>query len=378
MPSRRKSTDMVKRRAKTQVDAELEEKELSPQEQRRQLLLNIGVWFLVLAFCMTSGIMCFSIGGQEKQMQAQQEAMNQDPTQAEIDRWTHEVETNPSDPVALANLGYYWGQKALELEKKPAKKAKDKKDEKQQGDDKPVVTKEEASRHSHEYLDRALAADPNYTFALQKYAELYVAEKNYDKARLYFDKVIEASHMPIPDGDDKEARETNAIVQRGQAAVSLARIDALEKKYADAEKRLDNLIAEQPGNVDAFLLKAAIITEQDNGDKNEALKCYESAMKISQAMGDDQQTLQCHVARATIYKEMGDINNAKQEMEAAKAMFAGNPMMSAALDSQMKKMGLIPDEKKDAPKADATPAEGQPAAAPAEGQPETPPEVPQP
>ena len=172
MASRRKSTDMVKRRAKMRSDAELEEKSLSPQEQRRQMLLNIGVWFLVLAFCMTSGIMCFSVGGQEKLMKAQEEAQQKDPTQAEIERWSGEVEQNPNDPVALANLGYYWGQKAQELEKTAAKPKKD--DDKNKKDGKPAITREQALQNAHGYLDRALQADPNYAFALQKYAELYI------------------------------------------------------------------------------------------------------------------------------------------------------------------------------------------------------------
>ena len=52
---RRKSTDNVQRKAVRLEDAEI--REISPQERQRQFLLNLGVWFLVIAFCMTSGIM---------------------------------------------------------------------------------------------------------------------------------------------------------------------------------------------------------------------------------------------------------------------------------------------------------------------------------
>ena len=290
MPSRRKSTDMVKRRAKSQAEAELEEKSLSPQEQRRQMVLNFGVWFLVLAFCMTSGIMCFSIGGQEKMIKAQEEAQQQDPVQADIDRWANEVEQNPNDPVALANLGYYWGQKAQDLEKPDSKTKDDGKDKK---DDKPKITKEQALQNAHEYLERALKADPDYAFALQKYAELSINENNTAKARELLNKVIVACEKPIPDGDDKEALEANALNQKGQAVIALALLDAKEDKNADALKRIDALLKEQPGNMQAFLAKGNIISSQKGGDKQEALKCYGDALKIAQTLGDAETAFRC-------------------------------------------------------------------------------------
>ncbi|MBQ7567505.1 tetratricopeptide repeat protein, partial [bacterium] len=352
MPSRRKSTDMVKRRAKSQVEAELEEKVLSPQEQRRQMLLNIGVWFLILAFCMTSGIMCFSIGGQEKLMKAQEEAQQQDPVQADIDRWAHEVEQNPNDSVALANLGYYWGQKAQELDKaanKPAKKKGDKDEKKSDKPDKPEVTKEQALQNAHTYLDRALQAEPDYAFALQKYADLAIFEKNYDKAREMLDRAVKACEKPVPEGDDKEALEANALNQKGQAIVTLANLDAMDNRYGEAERRLDDLIREQPGNLQAFISKANIIVSQPDADKNEALRCYGEALKIAQSLGNTSVALNCWVGRSAIYSEMGDKEKAKKELEDCKAFVSSNPIMAATVDNMIKR--LDGDDKKDDKKA---------------------------
>ncbi|MDO5295512.1 MAG: hypothetical protein Q4F00_02560 [bacterium] len=375
MPSRRKSTAMVKRRAKSQAEAELEEKSLSPQEQRRQMLLNFGVWFLVLAFCMTSGIMCFSIGGQEKMIKAQEEAQQQDPVQADIDRWAHEVEQNPNDPVALANLGYFWGQKAQELAK-PTPKSKDS-DKQDKKDDKPAITKEQALQNAHGYFDRALQADPNYAFALQKYAELSIYEKNNTKARELLEKVVAACEKPIPDGDDKEALEANALNQKGQAIVTMAGLDADDKNYAEAEKRLNALIKEQPGNMQAHLAKATVIISKDGGDKKEALNSYAEALKIAQSLNNADVALKCWIGRSTIYREMGDKEAAKKELEACKGFFSGNPIMSATIDNMIKNIdGVKPEANKDAKAAEkkteavkpasTSAASATPTAAPAE------------
>ena len=363
MPSRRKSTDMVKRRAKSQVNAELEEKVLSPQEQRRKMMITIGVWFLIIAFCATSGIICFSIGSNEKMMKAQEEAIQQDPTQAEIDRWSHEVEQSPTDATALANLGYYWGQKAQELDSQPAAKADANKDEK---NDKPVVTKEQALNHAHEYLERAIKADPNYTFALQKYAELCVYEKNNAKAREMLEKVIVAASAPIPEGEDKEALEANALSQKGQAVVTLATLDMNEKNYAAAEQRLNDLLKEQPGNLQAFIAKGNLLISMENGDKRQALEAFGSALKIANSVGRAEEALNCWIARANIYKELGEKENAKKELQACKDFFQGNPMVAASVDTLMKQIdGNAPAAKTAAP-AEPAAAPAEPAAAPAE------------
>lgn len=350
MPPRRKSTDQIRRRPSGAVKTE--EKVITPQERRRSFLIQAGVWFLVIAFCMTSGIMCFTIGGQEKQVAQQQAAEQADPVQAEIDRWTTQVGSNPNDPVALANLGYYWCQKAASL---PAdKKAEDGKQDDKDGkskDEKPAVSRDQALSSAAEYLDRAIKADPNYAFAYQKMAELLILQNKYDEAQKMYEQVINMSEQPIAADEDKETIEAQRANQRGQARMGLATLYMLQENYDAAVAEADKALSEQPGSMEAFHIKAQALAGKE--DKPALLQCCDEAIKIAESMSDIENILKFRVRKSIVYQAMNDKDSARHELEEAKKFVDGvNPQLSANIDTMLKEL--------DGNKPAASPAEAKP------------------
>ena len=225
--SRRKSTDNVQRKAVRQVDAEV--REISPQEKRRNIFIQIGVWFLVIAFCMTSGIMCFAIGGPEDQNGQEQAQGTVDEIQSEIDRYTKEVGTDASNVEALANLGYYWMQKgdtlstAESLKQEAKTKAAIDKDLADKGqtpaadkDAKKEMSREEAYANARTYLTQALGIDQNYLLAKKTLADLEVREDKQDAAIKLYKEIIKFCEQPLKlnPGDDETTIKTSRNVKK--------------------------------------------------------------------------------------------------------------------------------------------------------------------
>lgn len=347
-PSHRtKSTDQIRRRPVVGGQP-VEERVVSPQERRRQMMINIGVWFLVLAFSMTSGIMCFSIGGQEKQMAEAERAQQVDPIQSEIDRWEHDVSTNPTDPVVLANCGYYWLQKAEQLKQSEAKPQKTTTASPspaaspvngQVQTEKPKVTSGEAFAKAKEFLERAVAADKKYLFAIQTLAQYYQTQGNTAEARKLYEEVLTLCNEPIPADQDVTTVTATRNKQKADATMSLASLEATDKNYSAALSRLDNLIKEQPGVAEAYMLKGSIHQNQGSpADIDEALAAYESAAKIAEGMNEPEMLFRMRVLRAGILKERGDKAGARKEYEAVKAFVGGNPQVSAIIDNMIKQL----------------------------------------
>ncbi|MCR5661261.1 MAG: hypothetical protein K6G50_03910 [bacterium] len=352
MPPRRKSTDQIRRRPSGAVKTE--EKVITPQERRRSFLIQAGVWFLVIAFCMTSGIMCFSIGGQEKQVAEQQAAEQADPVQAEIDRWTNLVSSNPNDAVALANLGYYWTQKADTLpENVTGEEGKD-----GDKDGKPAVSRAQALASAEEYLDRAVKADPNYAFAIQKLAELRILQKKNDEAKSLYEQVITLSDQPVAEDEDKETIEAQRSNQRCQARMGLAALYMLEKNFDAACGEIDKVLAEQPGSMEAFMLKANALAGKE--DTPAMLQCCDEAIKVAESMKDLMNLVSFRVRKSKAYQEMNDKESARRELEEAKKYVEGiNPQLSAGISAMINELdGKKPGEAKEEEKAaDSQPAE---------------------
>lgn len=325
-PRRRKSTDYTRRRANpAAADPEEFERVLSPAEKRRQLMINLGVWFLVAVFAMTSGIMCFNIGdpnaGQAQDVLQQQ--AQQDPVQQEIDRWTREVEARPEDPVALANLAHFWIQKAETLPKQadmtaaaaspaagsPSPAA---------SPAAPEMSQEEALARAVEYLERALAKDKGYVFALQQMANVRLVQEKPEEARQYYEQILVLSDAPIPEGEDKTSIEANRQAQKVQAMLGLASLDARAKKYPEALVRLDEINKVQPGNINVYLMRAQI--QQDQGQTDAAMASLEEAARIGESMQDLESTFRARMLRSQILQEKGDKAGAKAELEKVKAL----------------------------------------------------------
>lgn len=368
MPPRRKSTDYTRRRPPG-AEEEPEVRQLSPQERRRQMMIHAGVWFLVLVFAMTSGVMCFNIGDQATRQAVQEAAEPQDPIQAEIDRWTREAEAAPADPVPLANLGHYWIRKAASLPENaeptpagspapgsPSPAAT------------PAMTRGEALSRAEDYLKRALEKDPKYAFALQQMADVRVLQKKPAEARTLLEKVLELAQEPVPEGEDKATFEANRANQTTRARMGLAMLEAGEKNYDKALEILDVVLKDQPGNLEAWIARSSVL--RDQGRVDEALEALDSAVKVAEGMEDYGQALGVRVEKSRIYQEKGDKAAARGELEKARQMAerSGNPQISMIVAQMLYSLDGPPP----APPAGGLPTGPSPAVSPAAAQPATP------
>ena len=335
--NKRKSTDSVQRKAIRQVDAEI--REITPQEKRRNFFIQVGVWFLVIAFCMTSGIMCFAIGSNEQQEQAETAREAKDELQSEIDRYQKEVSADARNVEALANLGYYWMQKGdtlptaenLKQEAKTkaaidANLAKDgnttvpKEAEKQE----KQMSREEAYAHARENFEKALAIDGNYLFAKRNLADLEMRENHKDKASALYKQIVDFCGQPIKlnPGDDEATIKASRDTQKVGAEVELARIYAIDNKNKEALSLLEDAVKLDPGNVEAYHVKALIHLAEK--DLTSAHKAFDSAILISSNMGDINQAINFCLEQAQVYKSNNQKDKAKQTYQKAKDLIPAN------------------------------------------------------
>jgi len=327
MSARRKSTNYQRRRPVPDLEGDQTERRISPQERRRQIMIQVGVWFLVVVFAMTSGVMCFSPSAEEQNQQAAQ-ATPQDEIQVEIDRWTREVGSSPNDPVALANLGHYWRLKAETLRSKdaaPAPAPAQSPAASPQASPTPQMTREQAWSQAEEYLERAVKSDSNYAFALQEMAELRMDQERNPEARALLQKILALAEEPVPEGQDPTTIMANRANRRNMALLSMVRLEAAEKNYDRALQTLDELHTADPGNLEVYGLRAQI--HRARGDLGEALKAYDEVIKVGQGMQDQGMVLGARLERSRIFVDQKDKDAARKELEQARtlAQGSGNP-----------------------------------------------------
>ncbi|MGM9992327.1 MAG: tetratricopeptide repeat protein [Candidatus Bruticola sp.] len=377
--NRRKSTDNVQRKAVRQEDAEV--REISPQEKRKNIFIQIGVWFLVIAFCMTSGIMCFAIGGPDEQEGQEVAAGAVDEIQSEIDRYTKEIGVDAGNVEALAYLGYYWMQKgdtlstAESLKQEAKTKAALDKDMAAKGQTpaskadnaKPEMSREEAYANARTYLARALSIDSNYLLAKKSLADLEVREDHEDAAAKLYKEIITFCEQPLKlnPGDDETTIKTSRVVQKVSAEVQLARLYGSKEKYQEAIPLLDDAIKLDPGNIDAYHVKAMIYCS--NGKEAEGVKAFYNAILIAKNMGELERAINLSMELAQVQNLSGDKAGAKKTYEEARDMIPQNmggqaAQMRAAIQTIIDNL----DGKKPAAKAEAPAAESAAPAAQAE------------
>ena len=334
---KRKSTDNIQRKAVRQADAEI--REISPQEKRRQFFLNVGVWLLVIVFCMTSGIMCFSIGDKNGDQNDQEQAQTQqrDEIQSEIDRYTQEVANDAQNVEALAKLGYYWLQKGMaspkaESLKKKAAKAKQADGDKDGGEaeEKHEVSKEEAFANARDYLTKALNLDKNHIFAKKNLADLDAEENHYESARKAYNEILAFCKEPVKvkEGEDETSVQVGRNNQRVDVDLSLAKLNMRDNKLEEAVACLDDAVSVDPGNIEAYTMKAFIYSEANQFPK--AHEAYKSALAIAVNMGELNSALNLYLGEAQLYKKEGSKGEAKKSLEAALALFPENAGPQAA------------------------------------------------
>lgn len=356
---KRKSTDNIQRKAVRQVDAEI--REISPQEKRRQFFLNVGVWLLVIVFCMTSGIMCFSIGDKngEQNEAEQSQTQQRDEIQTEIDRYTQEVGADAQNIEALANLGYYWLQKGLASPKAEALKKKQNAAKKTDGDkdeskaeEKPEVSQEEAFANARTYLTQALKIDQNHIFAKKNLADLDAQENHFDSARKAYNEILAFCKEPVKvkEGEDETSIQVGRNNQRVDVDLSLAQLNMRDNKAEEAIACLDDAISVDPGNIDAYSFKAGIYGETNQYAK--AHEAFKSALAIAVNMGEMNRALNLYLGDSAIYRKEGRKDEAKKSLEKARDLFPENAGgQAAAMRGMLQQQIDELDGKKPAPAA---------------------------
>ncbi|MCA9792225.1 MAG: hypothetical protein KC910_10540, partial [Candidatus Eremiobacteraeota bacterium] len=209
----------------------------------------------------TSGIVCTNLN---PRAQRNQPVANDTPTDedtAGIEKWKAEVDKNPKDATALANLGYYYVRKASNSE--DAEKGK-------------------LLAQAEETLHQAIEADPNYSFAYQQLGESLVLNDKNDEAREIYKKAIELAELPGKD----EAEQAAHDAQKVQALLSLARLEFTENDMEASLGHLDEVVKIKPGEGKAYLARATIYRK--TGQDQKAITELRTAFDIAQATRDQE------------------------------------------------------------------------------------------
>ena len=123
-------------------------------------------------------------------------------------------------------------------------------------------------------------------------------------------------------GDDEATIKASRDTQKVGAEVELARIYAIDNKNKEALSLLEDAVKLDPGNVEAYLVKALIHLAEK--DLTSAHKAFDSAILISSNMGDINQAINFCLEQAQVYKSNNQKDKAKQTYQKAKDLIPAN------------------------------------------------------
>lgn len=267
MSSSRYKPSKEKRKAtKKAAEAEKVVRELSPSEQRKETIIKTGVFILVIAFMMTSGIVCVNLNPESESPQ-QQQTRPVDELQQGVERWKEELAQNPDDPSALANLAFYYNKQAQRLV-----------------EDKDKAEREKLLTNAITHLDKAIEKDPDYTFAYVQKSFALQGLGNKEEARTVLDNALEKATLPGEDApvEEKAAAEGNRV----QVLTAMAGMEIESENFEAALSHLDEAVQIKPGEGSIHLQRALALGRL--GRRDEAEKALDMAVDIGQKMRDRQ------------------------------------------------------------------------------------------
>ncbi|MBI3926733.1 MAG: hypothetical protein HY319_14425 [Armatimonadetes bacterium] len=249
---------------------EEEEREISPIERRRRLIINVGVAIVILAFSVTSGITYTNLNQEVPVDNPTQQEAPMDQVQMEIERWQGELANDPQNVAALANLGFYYRQKALPL----------------LVDEKKKEESQQLLARSEENLRKAMELDPNYGFAVQELASTLRMQEKDDEARQLLEKAIEQAQQPVQpaQGEDPETLKAARQRQEVEARMALADLAFSQGNTEEVLAQLGKVLELEPGNIDAYMGRASLYQRDEKKDLAKA--DLEKALDIAQKMND--------------------------------------------------------------------------------------------
>ncbi len=249
---------------KRELEEEVKAREISPEERRKKIIIDIGVGILLLAFLTTSGITCVNLNQFTPPPQEQSQEGPVDRTAAELKRWQEEVAKTPNDANALANLGFYQMARGLEV----------------YATDEPNKQKDLEAAMAN--FDAALKVDPDYGFAQQQRARIYLVQEKLPEAKAGYEAMLASAQKPVPaDAKNKEAAERSHKDNEVQAHLGLASIAMGQKQMPVALQHLDKAIELDPGNVESYGQRATIHFKMKQ--KELARKDMETIVEIGKA-----------------------------------------------------------------------------------------------
>lgn len=235
-----------------------------PKRGARDRLIQIGVMILIIAFLLPA-VTCAVIPDADPAQEQQQEALQQNPIEQQIQLYSKQLQSDPNNSAALANLGYYTTFKALTM-------APDGEENKRKT---TLVTAEK-------YFRDALKQDPDYTFATAELARnLMLQDKNEDAQKL-LDEALEKVEPRLNSSDDAELNEAKS--DKINLLTMAAELDVRGKKVEDALAKMTQAIELKPGDAKLYLARAQV--HMTAGEKDAARADLEKGVDIGQKIGD--------------------------------------------------------------------------------------------
>lgn len=235
-----------------------------PGRTSRDLVIQVGVSFLIIAFILAP--MLVFVMSPTVEPQAQEQQQQQDDTDAQIQHYSQEVAKNPGDAIALANLAFYTTQKATALPPTPESETM-----------KMTLLKEAEGN-----FRKSLETDPAYGFAQAELAKNLILQQNYDEAEAFISKSMKDLEGKLTSSDTAVVAESeNHKVQLlGLSAVIVAERGDLPGAIAKVNEAIEMM----PGNPQLYKQRA--IMHFQNNDKDATRKDLTTMVDIGQKTGD--------------------------------------------------------------------------------------------
>lgn len=267
-------TDRPKKSRRQREEAEVEETYedetildvYERPKSAKELFLQICVIVLVVAFLMTSGMVC-AVAPTPQGQDPAQAAVKVDEIAQQIEKYSTDLQKNPNDVATLANLGYYLGQKAANM---------------QPGADDTARMTELATAEG--YLRKALEQDPNYAFAQTELGKNLLMQNNYEEAGKFLESALEDAEKSVNSEDEKTKNE--AVNRKAELTRLLAYSDVQQGKPEDALAKLDTVLELKPGDANLYVMRSQIHRQMGNLDA--ARKDIAIVIDIGQKTGNQQ------------------------------------------------------------------------------------------
>lgn len=237
-----------------------------PGRSPKDIIIQIGVGILVVAFLMTSGLVCVLPDQAEQVQQSPTEQV--DETTVQIQQYSKQLEKDPNDAVARANLGYYQGIKAVGMPATPESETE----------------KKTLLLTAEDNLRKSLEKDPNYGFAQLELGRNLLMQEKLDEAATFISMGMKDAEEKLTSSDEKvmnEGKNQKAELLRLSSVVALQ-----QGNNEEALAKLSEVIEIKPGDPSVYIQRAQV--HRQLGDNDSARKDFNTVVDIGQKTGNQQ------------------------------------------------------------------------------------------